>query len=59
MGDKSVPAKDRDWSGAIGQAARPLSEEAKKALKALKGRKNQAVRPLPEAVKKILKNKKQ
>ena len=32
MGDKSVPAKDRDWSGAIGQAARPLPEEAKKAI---------------------------
>ena len=30
MGDKSV--KYRDWSGATGQAARPLSEEAKKAL---------------------------
>ena len=32
MGDKTV--KDRDWSNAVGQAARPLSEEAKKAQEA-------------------------
>ena len=57
MGDISV--KNRDWSEAIGNAVRPLSEEAKKALKALKLSKNKAVRPLPEAVKKILKKKKQ
>ena len=57
MGDKSV--KNRDWSGAIGQAARPLPEEAKKALKALKSSKDEAMRPLPEPVKKILKKKKQ
>jgi hypothetical protein len=30
MGDKTV--KNRDWSGAIGQAARPLPEGAKKVL---------------------------
>jgi|18_taG_2_1085343.scaffolds.fasta_scaffold165151_3 hypothetical protein len=30
MGDKSVP--NRDWSNAVEQAARPLSEKAKKAL---------------------------
>ena len=36
MGDKSV--KNRDWSGAIGQAARPLPEKAKKLEKKKKFR---------------------
>jgi len=30
MGDKSI--KNRDWSGAVGQAMAPLPEEVKKVL---------------------------
>ena len=56
MGDKSV--KDRDWSGAIGQAAGPLPEEAKTALeeaeeakKIREFAKGKAVRPVNKNVK--------
>jgi hypothetical protein len=56
MGDKSV--KDRDWSGATGQAARPLPEEAKTALeeaeeakKIREFAKRKAVRPVNKNVK--------
>jgi hypothetical protein len=59
MGDKSV--KNRDWSGATGQAARPLPEEAKEALKDIREAKKikelankQAARPLPEEAKEAL-----
>jgi hypothetical protein len=34
MSDKTV--KNRDWSNAIGQAARPLSKEAQETLEAIK-----------------------
>ena len=56
MGDKTV--KDRDWSNAVGQAARPLSEEAKKALeeaveakKISEFAKGKAVSPISKKVK--------
>ena len=56
MGDKSV--KNRDWSGATGQAARPLPEEAKEALKDIREEKKikelankQAARPINKKVK--------
>ena len=55
MSDKTV--KDRDWSNAVGQAARPLSEEAKKALeeaveakKISEFAKGKAVRPISKKV---------
>ena len=62
MGDKSV--KNRDWSGATGQAAGPLPEEAKEALKDIREEKKikelankQAARPITGKVSKILKDK--
>ena len=33
MGDKSVPAKDRDWSGAIGQAVKEMRPVSRRLIK--------------------------
>ena len=56
MGDKSVP--NRDWSGAVGQAIRPLPKGAKKAFekaeeakKISEFAKGKAVRPISKKVK--------
>ena len=56
MGDKSV--KDRDWSGAIGQAARQPSEELRKVLKEAEETKKISELANKQAVRPILKNKK-
>jgi len=62
MGDKSV--KNRDWSGATGQAAGPLPEEAKTALeeaeeakKIREFAKGKTAGPITGKVSKILKDK--
>ena len=59
MGDKSVPAKDRDWSGAVGQAMRPLPEEAKKALEEAEEAKKISEFAKGKAARPISKKKKQ
>ena len=55
MGDKSV--KNRDWSGAIGQAARELPKELKNVLKLKKIAEGKAAKPITGKVSKILKDK--
>ena len=57
MGDKSV--QDRDWSGATGQAARPLSEEAKKAFEGAVEAKKISEFAKGKAIRPISKKKKQ
>jgi len=57
MGDKSVPSKNRDWSGAIGQAAGELPKELKNVLKLKKIAEGKAAKPITGKVSKILKDK--
>ena len=59
MGDKSVPAKDRDWSGAVGQAMRPVPEEAKKAFEKAEEAKKISEFAKGKAIRPISKKKKQ
>ena len=57
MGDKSI--KNRDWSGAVGQAMRPLPKGAKKALEEAEEAKKISEFAKGKAIRPISKKKKQ
>ena len=57
MGDKSVP--NRDWSGAVGQAMRPLPKGAKKAFEKAEEAKKISEFAKGKAIRPISKKKKQ
>jgi hypothetical protein len=57
MGDKSVP--NRDWSGAVGQAIRPLPKGAKKAFEKAEEAKKISEFAKGKAIRPISKKKKQ